>query len=486
LPGFFLGSNELNRQNDSLPTDERWGVALVFALAAAPAWLRGGTHAPWTAWLPLVTLFVLATFVVFSVKRMRQLKTGRPSLFVKSHDPIFWLGFGFILLLLIQWLNAGRLLYYDSELRGWAYSPARIAWLPSAITPAEARQMLDWFLPAWVILLALRSPAMSSRGVRMVWRLLAYQAGLLALFGIIQYTSGTTLMYGVAPMRPHFFAAFGYPNHAGSYFLLAMGLAAGLLSWELGAGDEMRRWGRRAALAISFFLSFVSANLSLSRSAILLSWLLLFLLIGLLIYFLWHRLQIVQRVHLIAAGLAVLCLAMMLTIGLGRDGIKGEFETKPEAKNLVDRETSFRWFQITSAFRMWADQPLFGVGGWGYRYLIGHYVPPKEWKRITEGKANVHNDPVQFLVEFGVVGAGCMAAVTLILLGAARRARHGYAPLLVLPLIGVGFVWMQSLIDLPFRSPAVLLLWLICLAGASRVVPIRHTSVGKSVVSASA
>ena len=67
-----------------------------------------------------------------------------------------------------------------------------------------------------------------------------------------------------------------------------------------------------------------------------------------------------------------------------------------------------------------------------------------------------------------------MAVVVGFLVVAIARAKTGYPPLVLLPLLGVSLVGLQSLIDLPFRSPAVLILWLICLGAASHVLPARR------------
>lgn len=449
---------------------------MTAVLAIAPAWLRGGTQASWTwplMWLALVQLAALFVFSRYSHASEAAGASARPLPWIRASDPVFILGFLLITLLFLQWWNAGRLLYFDSTARAWQYSEPRHAGWPSAITAKEARQMLDWFLPAWVLVLSIRSPAFEARSVRKLWRVLAYSAGLLSLLGLVQYLSGSMKMFGFMPMRLHFYASFGYPNHAGSYFLMTMCLAAALLYWEAGVPTvRSNRW-RRIALAAVFVLSFVGTIFSLSRLAIILGTVLLLLMTTYFVVALWSRLASVQKVHAVALSVAGLSLLTLLTFGLGREAIEREFRPERDSKTTLDRETSFRLFQMQAAFRMWQDHPWVGVGGWGYRYLIGHYLPPQEWRRITEGKANVHNDPMQFLVEFGLLGAGCLAGLVGLLGWAAWRARTGWSPLWVFPVVACLLVAAQSLIDLPFRSPAVLSLWFVLLAGVPRVIPSR-------------
>ena len=83
--------------------------------------------------------------------------------------------------------------------------------------------------------------------------------------------------------------------------------------------------------------------------------------------------------------------------------------------------------------------------------------------------ANVHNDPMQFLAEAGIVGFGVIIAILVVVI---RPAVGGYfwrKPALLFSSFGLLCVAVQSLIDLPFRSPAVLYCWLAILGGVSRL-----------------
>ena len=448
---------------------ERWLAALLALLAAGPAWLRGGTHADWMHPWPGVAAAVLAVVVIATRQRAGHHRD-------LCRDPVTWLGLLFLGLLVTQWANAGRALFFDAAAGRWTHSPPPRPGWPFAFTAGEARQMLDWFFPAWVLVLGIRSPALGTSGLRRFWRLLAYQAGALAVFGIAQYATHTTRMYGRFSMETPFFAAFGYPNHGGSYFLMILPLAVGLLCHEGAIEEGARRRWRMASLGVVAILALIAGNLSLSRSAILLSWAQLLPLGLLTLAFFWPRLEAAQRLNIIAAGVAALCLAGLLIFGLGREAIRREFKPEKDQKTFFERETDFRAFQVRAALRIWEDHRWFGVGGWGYRYLLGHYLPPEDWSKISDGKANVHNDPVQFLAEFGLVGSLALAGVVLTLLISVVRTGAGWPPIILFPLLGVGLVGLQSLIDLPFRSPAVLYLWLASLAGAARALrPTRPT-----------
>ncbi len=448
---------------------------MLLLLVAAPAWLRSGTPVAWyRIGLPLgaaVWLIGLVLNLAWLRKREpTEARVGRRRLF---GDPILWLGLLFISLLSVQWWNSGRALFFDTAEWRWAHSPPPHPDWPFAFTAGDARQMLDWFVPAWVLLALLRSPLMTPPAVRQFWRLLVYNAGALALFGLVQHATSGGRLFWRWPMEHHFFATFGYANHAGAYFLLAFPLALGLISHEFAVEDEPRRWPRILLLGACFFLALVGANLSLSRVSILLSWALLLPMAALLLAFFWPRMEAAHRVNVAAVSLGLVCLAVLLTFGWGRDAIRREFKPAHDELSFVEREYGFRAFQVKAAARIWKDHPWFGAGGWGYRYLLPQYLAPEDRARLGPGKANAHNDPAQYLAEFGAVGAGALALAGLILLAAVARSGAGWPPLVALPLLGVAVVAGQSLIDLPFRSPAVLCLWLAAVGGAARALAER-------------
>ena len=116
---------------------------------------------------------------------------------------------------------------------------------------------------------------------------------------------------------------------------------------------------------------------------------------------------------------------------------------------------------------MWREAPWFGVGGWGFRHEYVRHVP-RDYKYYlaTPGKANVHNDTLQFLAEFGAVGAGAMALAVAAMGFPFLRRRAVHAPVVVLSGLGLAAVVAHSCVDIPFRCPAILYTWIAVLAAA--------------------
>jgi hypothetical protein len=83
--------------------------------------------------------------------------------------------------------------------------------------------------------------------------------------------------------------------------------------------------------------------------------------------------------------------------------------------------------------------------------------------------ADVHCDPLQFMVEFGVVGAGllvvALAELTVPLFGPGLNR----GAVFTMTCSGLALVAVLSLIDLPFRCPAVLWTWTAMLAALPKL-----------------
>ena len=77
------------------------------------------------------------------------------------------------------------------------------------------------------------------------------------------------------------------------------------------------------------------------------------------------------------------------------------------------------------------------------------------------GYANAHNDAMQFLCEFGIVGSELMLIATFAFAWPfLQQLRRNITPALTLAGVGLLAALLHSLIDLPFRNPGILYAWL--------------------------
>jgi O-antigen ligase len=441
----------------------RGRVLLAGAAGALPVfavWARSGTHVPWQS--PLLYLAGLLLGVYLLAGEDRPASALRRLI----KDPL-WVPVGvFIALLLLQWENAGRVRIYDFEQGAWVFSdPRRIGW-PSAFTRGEAFEMLSWFVPAGILLLVVRRLS-GAWGIRLVLGILFF-AALNAGLGIVQELAHLRSMFGLIPMHTHFFASFGYGNHAASFYVLCLAWALGLLMKSFARHPSERPAGLLPGLLLVAVLLFVAANLSMSLAGILFSW-------SLVLFATFYGIWIFRyRIHpLVGLRVAVgvgLCLLIVGILLVERGSNKMFTEVRAISERGLDHEILGRQEQAAVAIDLFKQAPWFGLGGWGYRYHVAEYMPPRKWDWGLQGAANAHNDPAQFLAEFGLVGFIALAAILLglggeLLRSAGRAAKQGFSwrhdPLWVMGLAGLSITLVHGLIDLPFRCPAILYTWVV-------------------------
>ena len=425
------------------------------ALLIYAAWARGGTHVPLQPPLPWLGLAVLLGGLAGPARRERVARMLR--------DPLLPIGLLFLGLLLVQYWNSGRILVYDDMTRRWTYSPPPVAGLPSGFTRPESAEMLRWFFPAWTLVLALRAAVDGPRARALLW-IMAANGALLALFGIGQYLSGTGTLLGLYPMNEHFFASFGYANHAGAFFTLVGAVSAGLLGRAVMAERGFHPGPVEGILTVMLLLNVAGACLSLSRIAIVLGLLGLIVASFFLLRHLWSVSLPAARVGVVTAILGFIFVAVFLVFAVGDRSVSDELGS---LRLLVQRrfELTHRGEQVAAAGRMWRTAPWFGLGGWGFRYgaVTDARAAASPWW-TSLGRANVHCDPIQFLVEFGAAGFGLLTLAVACLLAPVLRSKVWRLPLSGFCLLGLGMTFVHGLVDLPFRSPAITYHWSAILA----------------------
>jgi hypothetical protein len=405
----------------------------------------------------------------------------RPALYRDMlRSPLTYLWLAFLSLLLVQWLNAGREALYDPTLQRWAYAPPAHPALPSAIHKRDALQMLAWFTPAAAISVALRAYPLSGRAAHRRLQLLIAPAALLAVASLGQWVGAKLGWIAHTPREGYFIWGFGYENHAGAFFILMQAAALHLLisPWcsHRGAREKSRPNGRsqleswreatrtkrtiRYSTALHGLLTIcciIGAHLSEGRAAIILSWSLVLIAAAVFLRANWHRWHSTQRLQ----GTAIACITLLCVVflihGIFHDEINTELSTLRRKDNvgvihqllnsgLIHGRQQLR--DIT--FELWKQAPWVGHGGWAGCYLIPlHANPGYTW---NTGSANTHCDPLQILSEFGIIGFALLAAICVLLLRSPRRT----PPILTTGLIAL---LLYSLIDLPFRHPAIIAAW---------------------------
>ncbi len=377
-------------------------------------------------------------------------------------DPFFYLGLLCIIYVSIQYLNTGAVRLWDSTVDvNVRFTPTRLTFLPFSVDEIFARRMVLWSFTAWSIILSLRH-GISKKGQRFVFAVMLMNGIVLAVVGLAQYFSGTgKILWIFSPDKgDYFYSTFGYENFGGAFFTLIFAVACGCLIDSI-MQVRKERVGAfiKGSLAIAS-MPVLALSIFLTNTRFCYLELFFLLLIFTIALFLLFLRQVGRKQAMVALVFLSLVFSGIVWIAFTSDH-KGSQDLRNMATNgrsFIDREFRARTWQWEAAVKVWRDYPLFGTGHDNIRYLQQRYLP-KNWKRVglSKGKANTHNDFLQYLSEFGIVGMTLFMMAIFYLLAQGLNYRFWKNPLLLWGFIGMGLNVVHSLIDLPYRNCLIVL-----------------------------
>ncbi len=467
----------------------RYGIVLhVAVLAIYTSWARGGS-APAFFWaIPWLAAGIIEMMFLLPPVRGGESTHGAIRHLWRGilRDPIFYMGGTLIVFLVLQWLNGPREMVYDAGMAKWEYTPAPWPGLPFCVVRAEAAQVLFWALGVYAILLAMRHDARLS-GKRWLLKVLVYNGALLSLLGLLHLATGTDKLFWIRPIGTFFFSTFGYPNHASAYFTLLTSINVGLLLETLGGEGQERSPGYW--LSVSFVLNLLGVFFSLGRAGMVLT--LGILAVGALygVIYLASRVTVATKVRLGVMLGGLLLFTAFFFVKVPDNPIAQELRNI-HLLRLHEQLQGDRAELAQAAIEIWQDYPWGGTGGWGFRRFVGLYMGPEKYEYLrSAGRANVHNDAIQYLCEHGAIGAVLILGLIFTLVGhiglrlismprttdsGAIQAHCWFmsvSPVVWFILIGTAATAIHSLIDLPFRSMAIISVWFIALSAAPSFIP---------------
>ena len=471
----------------------RYGVAIHVALMVVySAWARGGSSPAYMWALPWLCLGLLEIMLLLPPARRGETPQGAVKRMLGGIflDPVTYIGIALVGFLVIQWLNGPCELVENPEaFSGWDYEPPPWKTLPFCVVREEALQVLIWFLAVVSAVIAVRH-AMRPSARYFILKLFVANGALLSVLGFVQALTCPGKLFWYRPIPVYFFATFGYPNHAGTFFVMMTALNMGLILRAIG------NKGRRieiAWLALTFCFNAAGIYGSLCRAAIVMGSLII--VVGLVygLIYLWNR---ISRVKVLATAVIVAAVAVCAAVLALVPGspLKKEIDSI-DFSHLASVYEGDREELGQAALEIWKDHSWTGVGGWGFRRYVALYMGEERWEFLqTSGRANVHNDALQFLCEHGVIGCGLMAALALALLGHAlvrlpliRRETNSatgqprswfgsVSPCVWGAFAAIAAMAVHSTIDLPFRSIANTLVWFVLLACLPGFMPSKESS----------
>ena len=134
----------------------------------------------------------------------------------------------------------------------------------------------------------------------------------------------------------------------------------------------------------------------------------------------------------------------------------------------IKEQLMFRWQIIVDALSAFKDHPVWGTGPGTFAAVFPYYQSSTIESHFF---SHAHCEPVEFLLEYGLLGSGIvLAGAAWILFSSPRRRRPDQRTPSFFELEGVGLVLaligisLHALVDFPFRHPLNALLTVVWIA----------------------
>lgn len=289
---------------------------------------------------------------------------------------------------------------------------------------------------------------------------------LMSFVAILQKLSGTEkLLWLVEVANPSPWGTFAYRNQAAAFLILVL-LIAGLLYffYERRAFIKLKQGGPHLLLFLIIFLLSGSIWLALSRAGIILMGVLVitFCLMAGFHYF-RNRLGVGSW---IAGGLFIglMIIGGVFVLQLS-DWNMIEWRVKHAKESINSIENDPRLLSTKATWEMAEDQLIYGWGAGSFRYVFPIYQKGYDilwyyYYREDRGwigrkmYSYAHNDWVQFLAEYGLVGGSMLLSMFLCLLNVLRKTFYFNKIAGIFLLSGLFVIITHNFVDFIFSSPA--------------------------------
>jgi putative inorganic carbon (HCO3(-)) transporter len=305
------------------------------------------------------------------------------------------------------------------------------------------------------------------RGLRRILWSAVLGGAAMALFGAIQRLTGAKAIYWyVETSNPAFFGSFIYPNHGAAFLYLLLGVTLGLALYHHQRSEqEFLRSGPHYFLGFLGMLLMLGLVFSKSRAGIVLGAGVSLIGGAVIILRLFGKGQDMRQGMVLGilcvVGIGFLGYSMMNFTDIG--GILMDFESL-KAANSPSLETRLKLQEATwEAFvnNKWYGT---GAGSFQYRFPLVQSSYPELGGVGQKFYDHAHNDYLQVLMEYGLIGAFLISGYFLCLIWGALKSLLLRPSMLVCFLAGLCALALHSWWDFPGYCPSVLILAVFILA----------------------
>ena len=385
--------------------------------------------------------------------------------------PFFWFSFFFLCYILFQAFNPS-FQQVHGENRWWveSISPPLSSQLPSSVqsdySEMNAFRALVTHASAFCLVIGV-FVGIQRRGLLLfaLWAFIL-SASTMGFVAILQEFTNTQKILGVfETVNPNFWGTFSYRNQGAALLMLNM-LICGVLYFFYArrARNALRRGGPHFICCLFLLLSFGSIWLSLSRGGIILS---LLLTAGFILLFLIGSFKnsfFSQRLWQLVTTVFVLILGVLFVFQF-TNFKQLQSRTSQLALSISDYESDSRMLASKATFDMAKDRLKYGWGAGSFRYIFPiyqqdyeaifyHYYHKKKGWMGRKYYEYAHNDWVQFLAEYGVVGCVPLGLLFIYLLYKSFVKIRRFPFVVLFLLLGLSLIFLHNFFDFIFSSPS--------------------------------
>jgi len=341
----------------------------------------------------------------------------------------------YVLILCLALLWAGKL--FLAETVSWRPSPVHWAVLAFVVYAAcryffspleyEARRdLIEISFSALIYFISASNLYRSRERSIFIWALL-----LLALFealsGIWQFATKSPTLFGLE--RPEAYShraggTFVCPNHLAGFLEIALGILVARLVFLKSSSLSVQQIAlRKIVLAYGAVIVVAGLIMTLSRGG----WIAACVALGTLLFWGgWNLRALMVRLAAVIVSLALLgglCYALPPV----RTYITMTFQpVTPKQTSLAVRDESLggRRMLWAATWKIIQEHPAFGTGGQSWEWYFAKHRDPA----IQTHPQFAHNDLLQFTSDYGLVGAGLIAAIVFCFFKHVRAMLRNHRP----------------------------------------------------------
>lgn len=410
--------------------------------------------------------------------------------------PYFWLSLAFLIYIVVGALNPGAEVVRDPE-RGWWVQAVTAPFgtnLPTSVRsdyePMNAWRVVVSFSAAFALSWALWAGLTRRKPVLLVLWSFLLSGSCMGLTAILQeLSSADAVLWTFPSSNENFWGSFFYRNQGAAYLNLVL-VGAGFLFFyhAVKTRQYLRSGGPHFLCFVLFAAVATSIGLALSRGGILFGLFLSMCFVVLLAIYSAQGLFHLRSLIITMLTVALLSLGAFSMIHyINLDAIEERFGDVEATLENADEDA--RAISTRATWEMAQGRLAQGWGAGSFRYIFpmyqrnypelfhARYIRRRERWEGRRMFRYAHNDIVQFVAEYGIVGTSLIFGAIATLLGQAlyHSGRHSFALLMLLA--GAAQAFGHAFLDFIFNSPAYWMALLCVLTAAASLLKLEQTAV---------